>query len=178
MLEKNSFITFIKGQEWKLGEVVSLPRQSVSLSKSGITTFEQFVTSRYICIQEATAGSHGILVKMLGKKAYGDIMTKGGEPFCKDDKNEGFQYDTYFSFRFPDKEEVEMVLGILDHNPSLLQIFEQASMPFPRNATFWVRNMARKMLSKTTQYYDRNSGRLNSPTDGDEMHYRMTVAYF
>ena len=56
---------------WTLGEIATLPKQERSLKQNGPTAYVQYITSRYICIREATDGQRGILVKVLGK-AYRD----------------------------------------------------------------------------------------------------------
>ena len=52
---------------WRVGEIVTLPRAAKVIKKSGVTAYARFISSRYVCIREATEKQHGILVKVLGK---------------------------------------------------------------------------------------------------------------
>ena len=45
--------------------------------------------------------------------------------FVKDDKDESFTGDTYFSFRFPTTDELKLVLEILQNNPDLIPKFDK-----------------------------------------------------
>ena len=57
-------------KNWKLGEVVLLPRQTSKINKK----YDYLMTSRYICIREASEGQRGILLKVLGETARKHIM--------------------------------------------------------------------------------------------------------
>lgn len=161
-------------KNWKLGEVVLLPRQTSKINKK----YEYQMTSRYICIREASEGQRGILLKVLGETARKHIMIQGGKPFCKDDKFEGLYSSTYYSFRFPSVKELKEVLEILKKDENLLEIFKKAGMPINPNSTFWVRDTASRLFFlKKPQYYDANHGPLTATSD-DETHHRLTIAYF
>ncbi len=164
---------------WALGEIVKLPQQNKKVSKDGIYTFGHFVDSKYVCIRPAIDDhQRGILVKVLGKRNGEDFLIKGGEPFCKDEKVEGFNYNMYYSFRFPATDELVEVLDIIRKDQKLQDIFEQASMHINVNSTFWVRETSRKYLfKKTTQYYDASTGEC-IVADGEGAHYRLTIVYF
>lgn len=161
-------------KNWKLGEVVLLPRKTTQSNKK----YEYLMASRYICIREATAGQRGILLKVLGKTTRENIIMQGGQPFCKDEKYEGLYSDTYFSYRFPPVKELKEVLDILKKDESLVEIFEKAKMHINPNSTFWVSDTASRLLFlKEPQYYDANFGLLTAASD-NEPHYRLTIAYF
>ena len=59
---------------WKIGEVVSLPRAEKLLKKGFSASYETFIASRYICIREATDKQQGVLVKVLGKAAFDTVF--------------------------------------------------------------------------------------------------------
>ena len=106
-------------------------------------------------------------------------MLKGGEPFCKDDKEEAFSSDIYYSYRFPSEVELKEVLHILRHDQCLIDILEEASMHINPNSTFWVRDTARSvLLQKKLQYHDVPSGKLIADSNDGKVHYRLTIAYF
>ena len=68
--------------KWTLGEIVTLDRKEKPLKKSGTTTYERFIRSRYICIREENDGQQGILMKVLGKPDSEQIKIVNGQPFC------------------------------------------------------------------------------------------------
>ena len=161
-------------QNWALGEIVTLPRKTSPVNSK----YEHLMASRYICIKESEGGECGMLLKVLGKMTREHITMQGGEPFCKDDKNEGFTSDTYYSYRFPSEEEVKEVIRILRGKPNLVEIFENASMHINPNSTYWVRDITGRLpFLKKPQYYDAHSGELLVAGD-DKPHYRLTIAYF
>lgn len=161
-------------KNWKLGEVVLMPRKATQINKK----CEYLMASQYICIREATENQRGILLRVLDKTARKNIIMQGGKPFCKDDKFEGFYSDTYSSYRFPSAEELKEVLDILKKDESLLEIFKKANMSINPNSTFWVRDtVSRLFFLKEPQYYDANIGQL-ATASGDETHHRLTTAYF
>ena len=168
-----------KENKWKLGELVVFPRTYTQI-KGGRTSYDQMVGSRYICIREASDGKQGILLKVLGRAPQYHIKVIAGEPFCKDDKFEGFDDDTYYSYRFPTTDEVKEVLGILRENRELLDVFEKASMHINPYSTFWVRETVSKLyFLKNLQYYDsKKDVVLTSTGDDREINYRITIAYF
>ena len=168
-----------KENKWKLGELVALPRTNTQI-KEGRTSYEQMVGSRYICIREASDGEQGILLKVIGKLPQYQIKVIAGEPFCKDDKLEGFESDVYYSYRFPTMAELKEVLGILRENRELLDVFEKASMHINPYSTFWVRETVSKLyFLKNLQYYDsKKDVVLPSTGDDREINYRITIAYF
>jgi hypothetical protein len=168
-----------KENKWKLRELVALPRTNTQI-KEGRTSYEQMVGSRYICIREASDGEQGILLKVIGKLPQYQIKVVAGEPFCKDDKLEGFDGDVYYSYRFPTTDEVKEVLGILRENKELLDVFEKASMHINPYSTFWVRETVSKLyFLKNLQYYDsKKDVVLPSTGDDREINYRITIAYF
>ena len=161
-------------KNWTLGEIEHLPRLTSQINKK----YEYLMTSRYICIREASESQRGILLKILGETARKHIMMQGGKPFCKDDKYQGLYSSTYYSFRFPSVNELKEVLDILKRDKALLEKFEQAGMPINPNSTFWVRDTASRLFFlKEPQYYDARLGQLVTASD-DETHFRLTIAYF
>lgn len=94
--------------KWTLGEIVTLDRKEKPLKKSGTTTYERFI----ICIREATEGQQGILMKVLGKPDSEQIKIVNGQPFCKDDYDELFEGNRFFSFPFPSANEVNPSRGV------------------------------------------------------------------
>ncbi len=120
-----------------------------------------------------------MLVRVLGKTNRDNIIISGGEPFFKDDKVEGFMNDIYYSYRFPSAEELKEVLDIIRNDKSLIDKFEESSMHINPNSTFWVRDMASRLLVfKKPQYYDADSDRLFAAGNDKDLHYRISVAYF
>lgn len=163
---------------WKKGELVNFPWESNIFKKSGSTIYKHFYSSRFICIREEDEGHRGILLKVLGRTSPRDILMVGGEPFCKDERDDRLNGKTYSSFRFPTSEEVIEALGILRNDPELLQTFEKESMHLNINATYWVREATRSLLLvKKPQFYDASTNIITNVTDGTS-HYRLTMLYF
>jgi hypothetical protein len=161
-------------KNWSLGEIVFLPRQTSKINKK----YEYLMESRYICIRETTEGQRGILLKVLGETARKNIMMQSGKPFCKDEKNEDINSNTYYSFRFPSANELKDVLDILKKDETLLDKFEKIGMPINPNSTFWVRDTASRLyFLKEPQYYDATIGK-HAATSDDETHNRLTIVYF
>ena len=164
---------------WNVGETVNLPRKIMQANKKEMRSREQFMGSRYICVRACDGSQRGILLKVLGKTTREDMMICRGELFCKDDKVEGFTSDTYLSYRFPSADELKEVLDILRGNKPLLEQFEKASMHINPNSTFWVRDTAKRFLFlKKPQYYNAQTGEVLPDTKGEEVRYRLTLAYF
>ena len=165
--------------KWTLGEIVNLPRKSSQFKSSGLKSYEHLVGSRYICIREASDTTPGILLKVLGKIPREPILMEGGEPFCKDDKNEGFASDTYYGYRFPSMKEVKEVLPILCNAPELVEKFQKASMHINPRSSYWVRDPGRnKLFMKKPQVYDSRTEVLAPVTNDSDIHYRLTIVYF
>ena len=163
---------------WTLGEIVTLPRTEKTLKKSGLTVYERYMGSRYICIREAIEGQRGILMKVLGKPYSDKIRIVNGEPFCKDDCDEFFANTHYYSYPFPSATEVMEELDIIRDNHFLLQKFEDASMHVNPNSTFWVNDTTRNLLLlKKPQYLSSSDGQLY-PAKDDSYHYRLSFVYF
>ena len=162
---------------WKVGEIVSFPWTSTTIKTRGKTFYKHFYGSRFICIQEAKEEHRGILVKVLGKTSPQDIIMVGGEPFCKDERDELITGKSYFSFRFPTFNDLTEVLAIIRENPKLMSVFDKAAMHFNPDSTFWVRESTRKLLLKKPQIYDSHNGSLCIASDNTS-HYRLTLLYF
>ena len=163
---------------WTFGEIAILLRNERLIKNSGVKAYEHYIGSRYICIREAVEGQQGILMKVLGKMDSEQIRIVNGHPFCKDDHEELFEGDRYFSYPFPSANAVHEALEIVRNNSVLLQKFEKASMHINPNSTFWVSDTARNMLLfKKLQYYSSDDGQLY-PAKGSNSHYRITLVYF
>ena len=163
---------------WRLGETVTLPRTEKKIKNNGSVSYEQLIGSRYICVREEAEGRRGILVKVLGKYTPEHVITVGGHPFSKDDREELFMGIRYFSYPFPSVNDVNEVLEILKGNPSLINFFDDASMHINPKSKFWVNKTERRMLVlKTPQCYDAYSGQTLTPSPSD-MPYRITMVYF
>lgn len=163
---------------WTLGEIATLPRMEKPIKTSGLTAYERYIGSRYICIREESDGQRGILMKVLGKVYYDQIKMVGGEPFSKDDRDEDFVGRRYFSYPFPNSIELKEVLDILRGNDGLLRKFEDAKMHVNPNSMFWVNESSRNMfMMKTPQVYGSSDGQLSSPSD-DTPYYRVSMVYF
>ena len=164
---------------WKLGEVAILPRTTKRLKESGTTIYEHVVASRYLCVRESTDQQHGILVKVFGKMTREHIKLVCGKPFCKDDKEDLFLGDRYFSYPFPSLKEVQDVLEIIRNNKDLVQQFETASMHINPESTFWVSETTTGHLpfAKKPQFYDARSRSL-SPANDYAPHYRLSLVFF
>ena len=165
-------------KNWTLGEIATLPKQERSLKQNGPTAYVQYITSRYICIREATDGQRGILVKVLGKAYRDQVGIVNGEPFSKDDHDELFAGHRYYSFPFPSAKDVKEVLDIIKDDKGLLQKFQAASMHINPNSTFWVSDTVRnKLFLKKTQIFNGRDGQLYTPNE-DDYHYRLSIVYF
>lgn len=163
---------------WRLGEIMTLPRKEKLLKKSGSTVYKWLIGSRYVCVREASEGQRGILVKVLGKFPSEHIMTVGGQPFSKDDREELFAGMRYFSYPFPAVRDVQEVLEILRINPSLVKMFEGASMHINLKSKFWVNEMeSRLFVMKKPLCYDSYSEQVGAPLK-DDVAYRLTMVYF
>jgi hypothetical protein len=164
---------------WRLGELISV-KNTYTTVKEGRTSYGRIAGSRHICIREATDGQRGMLLKVLGKTPRHHIKVIAGEPFCKDDKYEGFGNDTYYTYRFPTTDELKEALAILRGNADLLAKFDAASMYINPNSTFWVRETVSHMFfGKKLQYYDSKSDTVApSSSKSDDAYYRITIAYF
>lgn len=175
---RNNMIMGPTENSWHLGEIATLPRTEKLLKKSGSTVYERLIGSRYVCVREETEGHRGILVKVLGKFPPEHIMTVGGQPFSKDDREELFAGMRYFSYPFPAAKDVQEVLEILRSNSSLIQIFEGASMHINPKSKFWVNEAESHLLiMKRPQCYDAYSEQIGTPSV-DDLPYRLTMAYF
>ena len=164
---------------WKMGEIASFPWTSSNLKKSGSTFYKHFYSSKYMCIREEDGGHRGILLKVLGRTSARDITMVGGEPFCKDEKEEMLAGKTYTSFRFPTLNEVIEVLEILRDNPKVCPLLEENSMHLNPAAPFWVRETSTNLLlRKKPQFYDPNTTKLSTSPDATLPPYRITLLYF
>ena len=165
-------------KNWILGETATLTKQERSLKQSGSTAYVQYITSRYICIREATDGQRGILVKVLGKAYSDQVGIVNDEPFSKDDHDELFAGHRYYSFPFPSAKDVKEVLDIIKDNQGLLLKFEAASMHINPKSTFWVSDIVRnKFFLKKPQILSGRDGQLYTPSN-DNNHYRLSIVYF
>lgn len=165
--------------KWKVGELVSVPKQSEKVKGGRLKEYHHYISSRYVCIREAADGQPGILLKVLGKTDSPNIMMIGGEPFVKDDKDESFTGDTYFSFRFPTTDELKLVLEILQNNPDLIPKFDKGTSHFKPESSFWVRETARRFfIEKQFQFYDARTKTLARSNNPFDVNYRVTIAYF
>ena len=114
----------VNENNWKVGELVNLPRTEKLLKKSGTTQYERLTGSHYLCIREANDKQRGILVKVLGRCQPEYVTVVDGRPFTKDDREEAFGGLRYFSYPYPSVKDVKTVVDILDNNPTLLKYFE------------------------------------------------------
>lgn len=163
---------------WKVGEIVSLPWTSNTLKSSGSTVYYHFFGSRFLCIRDAEGEQNGILVKVLGKTPLEEITMVGGEPFCKDQKDDLFEGRSYSSFRFPTLDGLTEVLQIIRDNPTLKSAFEEAGMHINTESTFWVRESTRNhIFQKKPQFYDATNGTIGPASDSTPR-YRITILYF
>lgn len=168
----------INKNNWKVGELVNLPRTETLLKTRGTTRYERLIESHYICIREATDTQRGILVKVLGKCPPEFVSVVGGQPFTKDDREELFNGCRYFSYPYPASKDVKEVLDILNSTPTLLQYFQNASMHINPKSKFWVSNMTRRLLIfKRPLCYDASTKALCTIQD-NESAYRLTMVYF
>lgn len=164
---------------WKVGESVNVPRQSKKVKSGRLTEYHRFVSSHFVCIREASESQPGILLKVLGKFDRGSILMIGGEPFCKDDKDESFTGDTYLSFRFPAVDELKLVLDILQKNPELVPKFDRGAFHFHPDSSFWVRETVRHfIIEKRLQFYDARTSTLTFSNNSSDVSYRVAIAYF
>ncbi|MBQ6918113.1 MAG: hypothetical protein IJQ64_10010 [Prevotella sp.] len=163
---------------WKTGDIVTLQRIDKMLKKNRTTAYKELVSSRYVCIREASNDQRGILVKVLGKIPARYLNIVDGKPFVKDDTEELFYDTNYYSFPFPKAIEIEEVLSIIRHNPELLNVFESISMHIDTEATFWVRETTRNMLfMKQLQFFDASQS-LTCVAKENKAHYRLSIVYY
>jgi len=166
--------------ERKLGEVVMMPRTTKRAHNSGSRQYEYLTTSKYVCIREAKSDQKGILVKFLGKVVEDDLMIVNGEPFCKDEKDEALESDTYYCFRFPTSLEMKEALDIIRADSTLHQTLEKAGMPINTEGTFWVRETIHSgvLRKRKLQYFDPKTNAVIRSTDPLYPHRRMSIVYF
>lgn len=163
---------------WKVGEIASFPWISTIFKKRGTTIYKHVYSSRFICIRECDETHSGILLKVLGKTSPKDIMIVGGEPFCKDERDDLLIGKAYSSFRFPTLNEVTEALEVIRENPSLMSVFKEASMSFDPNSAFWVREASRTLLlQKKLKFYNATTGTLCTATD-DTSRCRLAILHF
>ena len=163
---------------WKTGDIVTLQRIDKMLKKNSTTAYKELVSSRYVCVHEASKGERGILVKVLGKIPARYLNIVDGKPFVKDDTEELFYDTNYYSFPFPKANEVEEVLSIIRNNPELKKQFESISMHINTEATFWVRETTRNLLfTKQLQYFDAKSCHTCKAIE-NKARYRLSIVYY
>jgi hypothetical protein len=163
---------------WNLGEIAKLPRVDRVLKEGDTNQYEQFITSRYLCIREATDHQQGILLKVLGKADPDEVKVISGEPFCQDDYVAMFAGHCYFSYPFPKSNQVKEVLDILRQSPRLLMTLESLKMHINPNSMFWVSETARNaFFLKIPQVYDSRTDQL-LPASKDTLYYRISIVYF
>ena len=163
---------------WTVGEIVTLPRKVRTLKTSGTTSYMQCIGSRFICIRESETGQRGILLKVLGKAHADRVTIEGGEPFARDDFDEQFNGDNYYSYPFPSSTNLKEVLDILRGNEEMLHRFEKASMHINPNSTFWVSDTTRnRLMIKKPQIYNAYNAELSVPNN-DTPHYRVAIVFF
>jgi len=164
--------------DWKFGEIVTLPREKKTLKKSGSNTYEQLIESRYVCIREATEEQRGILAKVLGEYKPERIMMVNRQPFSKDGHENLFYGVNYFSYPFPAKKDVIEALDIIRNDQSLIQQFKKLSVHLNLQAKFWVSETASRLLvMKKPLCYDASSDELCTASN-DDAPYRLTLAFF
>lgn len=163
---------------WKVGEIVNLPRAEKPLKKGFSDIYENYIASRYICIREATDRQQGILVKVLGKAFADEIKVVSGQSFTIDETDQLFDSYKYFCYPFPSANDVKEVLNILRGNESLLAQFEAEYMHVNPDSTFWVCETASTMVFlKKKQYLSGTDNILYTSGKGD-IHYRISVVHF
>jgi hypothetical protein len=169
----------LKNKQWKLGEVVTLPRTSQPLRHSGQKAYEFQIESEYVCVREAIGSQRGMLVKMMGRVPEKDIKTVAGQPFCNDHQEEVNGKQVIYSYPVPTTEELKEVLQLVRDNDVLWHQLCDASMHINPNGTFWVRETGRKMLvKKKPKYYDPKVDLTEIAADAEELHRRLTIVYF
>ena len=107
--------------KWSVGELVSLTWNERQLKKNGSTSYAELVSSRYICVREATDEQPGILVKVLGKVTRDQILLVSGTPFCKDDRDYLFRGKCYYSYPFPLADDLKEALGNFQHAVEIIE---------------------------------------------------------
>lgn len=164
--------------DWKLGEIATLPRKEKELKKSFMNLYVRYIGSRYICIREASDGQRGILLKVLGKSFPDQMKLVNGEPFGMDKREVIFNGTCYYSYPFPSVSELKEVLDILRGNQSLLQKFDEAKMHVNPDSMFWVRETARNsFMKKIPQVYSGHDDQLHNASS-DANYYRVSIVYF
>ncbi|MBR1411014.1 MAG: hypothetical protein IJ580_07955 [Prevotella sp.] len=164
--------------KWALGEIATLPREEKLLMVSGSRSYSHYISSHYICIREETEGKRGILMKVIGKANIDRIKLVDGKPFGKDDREELFVGYNYFSYPFPNTNEVVEALDIIRGNLDLQRKFNESSMHINPDSTFWVNDTTRNLfLQRKLQYLGGRDGQLYPARDDGE-HYRVTFVYF
>ncbi len=165
---------------WHVGDIVTLPFDTRKLTGGIAKTYNQICGSRYVCIREENKdiGQRGILIKIFGRTHSEYITIVNGQPFCKDDVEEGFTSDNYNSYPFPMVEDLKEVLGILTKNQALLNTLDAAGMHVTPCAHFWVKETDKHLLFKhRPQFYNPDIKQL-SPSKNDTFAYRITIVHF
>lgn len=163
----------------KKGELVEMTNQTTFTKKEGLKKYSYFTDSHYVCVRERRVNLSGILVKMLGRCAAVDMKMVNGEPFCKDDKEEGFYDDHYFSYRFPSESELREVLAIIRDDDELRQQLKEAKMSINPDDVFWTRETKRSMLgTRKPCLFDSSADKLSTPENNFKYYTRLTIAYF
>ena len=165
---------------WHVGDIVTLTRETRLLKKTLARSYSLLCESHYLCIRQANPATaqRGILVKVLGRRRPQHVITVSGQPFCKDDLDEAFTGDHYYSYPFPQSRDVQEVLDILTDNRTLLDQLDAADMHVNPRAHFWVSETARHMLVQCRpQYYDPATRTLAEPHD-DTAPYRIAIVHF
>ena len=167
-------------QDWYVGKIVTLGQSTTLLKKNGTKSYSSIVCSHYVCVREATEGQQGILVKGLGKVQRDRIMLVSGKPFCKDEREELFVGKHYYSYPFPQSDELKEVLNIIRSDTGIQQKLMDNGMSINPNGTFWVNDMKSLFfgLKRSPQYYEPSTDRLAIVKSHDERHQRITIAYF
>lgn len=170
-----------KKSRWTVGEKVSLHHHKTILYRLPRRIFAHFVASRYLCIREASSKNRGILLKVLGTFEAGEISSRRFEAFCKDAKDDGYDFrpDSYYSFRFPTKKQVKEVLQILKAQPELVERLYEIGMGFSWQQGYWVRGMAFNcLLGSKPKWYDPTADAVFVSHRSEEEHLRMSIVYF
>ena len=167
-------------KDWRIGELVTLRQSTTLLKKRGKKSYSSVMSSQFVCVREATEGQHGILVKVLNQVQRDRILLVSGKPFCKDERDELFVGKHYYSYPFPQSDELKKVLDIIRSDTGIQQKLMENGMSINPNDTFWVNDTKSLFLGlkRSPQYYDPSTDCLATAKSLDERHQRITVAYF
>ena len=172
-------MNILKGH-WSVGEMVSLPHGDEMVKQSRNKTYKYELPPNCICLRKAEDYCRGIMVADLGTYSANRMLMVDNKTFCKDNKTRGFYDTVYYCYPFPSVREMKEVLDIIRKDPDLQQMLREQQMYIDPSATFWVSDTRRSLFpwKRKALYYNPQTDSLSAVKTGDDVHHRITIAYF